>query len=163
MYLSFGLADKDPAWLRLQNLVWDTPSGLSLYLPGDSMRGGDSGVKAGFGRKQVLPSRVYQFSVLSFCLHRQTETRDKPPVCRWSIISYSLPDTGGRARNTRWGRAHHPDSQINNKSKNSLSVENSSLKSLRSTKLIGKDSDAGRDWGQEEKGTTEDEMAGWHH
>ena len=27
----------------------------------------------------------------------------------------------------------------------------------------GKDSDAGRDWGQEEKGTTEDEMAGWHH
>ena len=30
-------------------------------------------------------------------------------------------------------------------------------------RLIGKDSDAGRDWRQEEKGTTEDEMAGWHH
>ena len=29
--------------------------------------------------------------------------------------------------------------------------------------LIGKDSDAGRDWGQEEKGTTEDVMVGWHH
>ena len=29
--------------------------------------------------------------------------------------------------------------------------------------LIGKDSDAGRNWGQGEKGTTEDEMAGWHH
>ena len=29
--------------------------------------------------------------------------------------------------------------------------------------LTGKDSDAGRDWGQEEKGTTEDEMAGWHY
>ena len=29
--------------------------------------------------------------------------------------------------------------------------------------LFGKDSDAGRDWGQEEKGMTEDEMAGWHH
>ena len=28
--------------------------------------------------------------------------------------------------------------------------------------LIGKDSDAWRGWGQEEKGTTEDEMAGWH-
>ena len=28
--------------------------------------------------------------------------------------------------------------------------------------LIGKDSDAGRDWGQEDKGTTEDEMAGWN-
>jgi len=29
--------------------------------------------------------------------------------------------------------------------------------------LTGKDSDAGRDWGQEEKGMPEDEMAGWHH
>ena len=29
--------------------------------------------------------------------------------------------------------------------------------------LVGKDSDAGRDWGQEEKGMTEDEMAGWYH
>ena len=29
--------------------------------------------------------------------------------------------------------------------------------------LIGKDPDAGRDWGQEDKGTTEDEIAGWHH
>ena len=29
--------------------------------------------------------------------------------------------------------------------------------------LIGKDPDAGKDWGQEEKGMTEDEMAGWHH
>ena len=31
------------------------------------------------------------------------------------------------------------------------------------SRLIGKDSDAGRDWGQEEKLMTEDEMAGWHH
>ena len=29
--------------------------------------------------------------------------------------------------------------------------------------LIGKDPDAGKDWGQKEKGTTEDEMVGWHH
>ena len=29
--------------------------------------------------------------------------------------------------------------------------------------LIGKDPDAGKDWGQEEKGVTEDEMVGWHH
>ena len=29
--------------------------------------------------------------------------------------------------------------------------------------LIGKDSDAGKDWRQEKKGTTEDEMVGWHH
>ena len=31
------------------------------------------------------------------------------------------------------------------------------------SQLIGKDPDAGRDWEQEEKGTTEDEMARWHH
>ena len=31
------------------------------------------------------------------------------------------------------------------------------------SRLIGKDPDARRDWGQEEKGMTEDEMAGWHH
>ena len=31
------------------------------------------------------------------------------------------------------------------------------------SRLIGKNCDAERDWGQEEKGTTEDEMAGWHH
>ena len=30
-------------------------------------------------------------------------------------------------------------------------------------RLIGKDLDAGEDWEQEEKGTTEDEMFGWHH
>ena len=36
---------------------------------------------------------------------------------------------------------------------------------LTSCKVLShwKDSDAGREWGQEEKGTTEDEMAGWHH
>ena len=40
-----------------------------------------------------------------------------------------------------------------------ISLEGMMLK----LKHIGKDSDAGRDWGQEEKGTTVDEMAGWHH
>ena len=34
---------------------------------------------------------------------------------------------------------------------------------MRRVDSFGKDSDAQRDWGQEEKGTTEDEMAGWHH
>ena len=34
---------------------------------------------------------------------------------------------------------------------------------LMQSGLIGEDPDAGRDWGQEEKGATEDEMAGWHH
>ena len=34
---------------------------------------------------------------------------------------------------------------------------------MRRVDSFRKDSDTGRDWGQEEKGTTEDEMAGWHH
>ena len=34
---------------------------------------------------------------------------------------------------------------------------------LRRVDSLEKDSDAGRNWGQEKKGTTEDEMAGWHH
>ena len=34
---------------------------------------------------------------------------------------------------------------------------------MRRVDSLEKDSDAGRDWGQEEKGTTEAEMAGWHH
>ena len=34
---------------------------------------------------------------------------------------------------------------------------------MRRVDSLEKDSVAGRDWGQEEKGTTEDEMAGWHH
>ena len=31
------------------------------------------------------------------------------------------------------------------------------------SRLLEKDPDAGKDWGQEEKGMTEDEMVGWHH
>ena len=34
---------------------------------------------------------------------------------------------------------------------------------MRRVDSLEKDSNAGRDWGQEEEGTTEDEMAGWHH
>ena len=34
---------------------------------------------------------------------------------------------------------------------------------MQRTDLLEKDPDAGKDWRQEEKGTTEDEMVGWHH
>ena len=34
---------------------------------------------------------------------------------------------------------------------------------MRRVDSLEKDSDAGRDWGKEEKGTTKNEMAGWHH
>ena len=44
-----------------------------------------------------------------------------------------------------------------------LKLNSSTLPTPANNWLIGKDSDAWRDWGQEGKGTTEDEMAGWHH
>ena len=44
-----------------------------------------------------------------------------------------------------------------------IGVVNKAEVNVFSSWLIGKDSDAGRDWGQEKKGMTEDEMAGWHH
>ena len=47
--------------------------------------------------------------------------------------------------------------------RNDAKAETPGLWPLMRGVLIGKDSDAGRDWGQEEKGMTEDEMAGWHH
>ena len=53
------------------------------------------------------------------------------------------------SRNTRWRRQWHPTPVL--------------WPPHAKSWLIGKDPDAGRDWGQEEKGTTEDEMAGWHH
>ena len=34
---------------------------------------------------------------------------------------------------------------------------------MRKSRIIGKDPDAGKDWRQDEKGTTEEEMVGWHH
>ena len=44
-----------------------------------------------------------------------------------------------------------------------MATHSSTLATYAMSWLIGNDSDAGRDWGQEEKGTTEDAMAGWHH
>ena len=44
-----------------------------------------------------------------------------------------------------------------------LKLNSSTLATSCEELITGKDSDAGRDWGQEEKGTTEDEAAGWHH
>ena len=45
----------------------------------------------------------------------------------------------------------------------SFVTKEQSLATDAKSRLTGKDADAGKDWGQEEKGTTEDEMAGWYH
>ena len=47
--------------------------------------------------------------------------------------------------------------------RNDAKTETPVLWPPHATSLTRKDSDAGRDWGQEEMGMTEDEMAGWHH
>ena len=44
-----------------------------------------------------------------------------------------------------------------------LMLKLSTLTTWWKSQLTGKDPDAGKDWRQEEKGTTEDEMVGWHH
>ena len=59
-----------------------------------------------------------------------------------------------------WQRLHHAQSLVFS-GRNDAEVETPVLWPPHAKSwLIGKDSDAGRDWGQEEKGTTEDEMAG---
>ena len=49
------------------------------------------------------------------------------------------------------------------KTEHMSSCENGTHMSGSQRNSLEKDPDAGRDWGQEEKGTIEDEMAGWHH
>ena len=46
---------------------------------------------------------------------------------------------------------------------NRWAIEPLSCWTITKSQCIGKHPDAGKDWKQEEKGTTEDEMAGWHH
>ena len=56
-----------------------------------------------------------------------------------------------------WG-----DQTSQSKRKSTLNIHSLEGPDAKS-QLIGKDPVAGKDWGQEEKGTTEDEMVGWHH
>ena len=61
----------------------------------------------------------------------------------------------------RWGNSGNSGRLIFLGSK--ITVDRDYSHEIKRCLLIGKDSDAGRDCGQEEKGMTEDEMAGWHH
>ena len=56
-----------------------------------------------------------------------------------------------------------PKYQLYKRNLVTLALDSEERNNLIEKWLIGKDTDAGRDWGQEEKGMTEDEMAGWHH
>ena len=88
---------------------------------------------------------------------------------RWRINAFELW-CWRRLLRVPW-TARRPNQSIMNEISPGCSLEGMMVKLklqyfghlMRKSWLIGKDSDAGRDWGQEEKGTTQDEMAGWHH
>ena len=62
-----------------------------------------------------------------------------------------------------WGFTGRTDAEAETQFTETQSTETILWPPHAKSLLIGKDSDAGRVWGQEEKGMTEDEMAGWHH
>ena len=96
----------------------------------------------------ILQARTLEWVAISFSNAWKEKVKVKPLSCvqllatPWTA-AYQTPPSMGFSRQEYWSGVPLP----------------SPAKSW----LIGKDSDAGRDWGQEEKGTTEDEMAGWHH
>ena len=72
----------------------------------------------------------------------------------WESFGYQGDQTNGSSRNQPWIFIGKTDAE----------VEVPTLWPPAATsRLIGKDPDAGKHGGQEEKGMTEDEMAGWHH
>ena len=81
------------------------------------------------------------------CNHLEKEMATHSSVLAWMAEPDGLPSMGSHRVGHDWG---------------DLAASGSFWPHAKSW-LIGKDSDAGRDWGQEKKGTTEDEMAGWHH
>ena len=126
------------ALLSMEFSRQDYWSGLPFLSPGDLP---DPGIKPGF-----LPCRLFtvwatkEFQVALVVKNPPAnagDTRDK------SSVTGSRRSPGGR-----------------NDAKDETPVLwPPHAKSWRT----GKDSDAGREWGQEKKGMTEDEMAGWHH
>jgi len=59
--------------------------------------------------------------------------------------------------------ARRPNQTVLQEINPEYSLEELLLKLMQRADPMGKDPDAGKDWAQEEKGTTEDETAGWHH
>ena len=84
-----------------------------------------------------------------------------------SILAWRIPGTGepgglqsmGSQSQTRLKRLSSSSSSSNTTKAETPILWPPHVKSW----FIGKDSNAGRDWEHEEKGTTEDEMVGWHH
>ena len=108
---------------------------------------------------------------------------DLNPSCTWWSVASSLPSLCCSFSSRQWcfwtvGLEKTLESPLNNKEIKPVNPKgNQSWMFIGRTdaeapvlsppdsksRLIGKDPDAGKDWGQEEKWVTEDEMVGWHH
>ena len=89
----------------------------------------------------------------------------KPPACFWNVSPHYELWCWRRLLRVPWTARRSNQSILKEISPGcSLEAETPILwpPDVKSW-LIGKDPDAGKNWGQEEKGMTEDEMVGWHH
>ena len=101
---------------------------------------------------------------------QKTKIMASSPITSWEIDGEAVSDViFGGSQITAVGDCSHEIKRCLLLGRKVMTNLDSILKSRDITLptkvplIIGKDSDAGRNWGQEEKGTTEDEMAGWHH
>ena len=85
-------------------------------------------------------------------------TRDQIANIRWIIEK-----AREFQKNIYWGHKESDPTEQLNWTDSCWSWNSNTLVTWLKNCLIGKDADAGKDWRQEEKGTTEDEMCGWHH
>ena len=79
--------------------------------------------------------------------------------CFWTVVLWWVPWT---ARRSNWSILKEINPEYSPEGL-MLKLKLPSLATWSKSWLTGKDPDVGKDWGQEEKGATEDEMVGWHH
>ena len=164
-------------WKQCQALFWGAPKITAdgdcsheikrrLLLGRKVMTNLDSTLKS---RDITLPTKVHLVKAMVFpVVTYGCESWTVKKVERWRIDAFELW-CWRRLLRVPW-TARRSNQSILKEISPGCSLEGMMLKlklqyfgHLMQSWLIGKDSDAGRDWGQEEKGMTEDEMAGWHH
>ena len=91
------------------------------------------------------------------------ESRAPKNWCFWTVVLEKTPESLLDCKEIQTVRSEG-DQPWDLFGRNDAKAETPVLRPLHEKSwFIGKDSDTGRDWGQEEKGLTEDEMVGWHH
>ena len=114
-------------------------------------------------RDLTLPTKVHLVKnmVLTVVMYGCQSWTIKKAKC-WRIDAFELW-CWRRLSRVPW-TARRTNQSILKENSPGCSLEGLTLKlKLQKDWLIWKDPDVGKDWGQEEKGTTEDEMAGWHY